>query len=83
MPQQAWIQNARLRDNILFAKPFDAHLYAKVVDACALKADLAMLAAGDQTEIGEKVSRGGHTPSHFCRNNVSQRRNALTYRASI
>ncbi|KAK3912845.1 Canalicular multispecific organic anion transporter 2 [Frankliniella fusca] len=54
VPQQAWIQNAKLRDNILFAKTYDPHLYTKVVDACALKADLAMLAAGDQTEIGEK-----------------------------
>ncbi|KAE8736524.1 ABC-transporter, subfamily C member 18, partial [Frankliniella occidentalis] len=54
VPQQAWIQNATLRDNILFAKPYDAHQYAKVVDACALKPDLAMLAGGDQTEIGEK-----------------------------
>lgn len=52
--QQAWIQNATLRDNILFGKTFDKDLYEKVVEACALNADLAMLPAGDQTEIGEK-----------------------------
>ncbi|KAL3269849.1 hypothetical protein HHI36_008907 [Cryptolaemus montrouzieri] len=52
--QQAWIQNATLRDNILFGKSFDKKLYEKVIEACALKADLAMLPAGDQTEIGEK-----------------------------
>ncbi|XP_044754617.1 multidrug resistance-associated protein 1 isoform X4 [Coccinella septempunctata] len=52
--QQAWIQNATLRDNILFGKIYDKDLYDKVVEACALKADLAMLPAGDQTEIGEK-----------------------------
>lgn len=52
--QQAWIQNATLRDNILFGKNFDKLLYEKVVEACALKPDFEMLPAGDQTEIGEK-----------------------------
>uniref|UniRef100_A0A336KSQ1 ABC-type glutathione-S-conjugate transporter n=1 Tax=Culicoides sonorensis TaxID=179676 RepID=A0A336KSQ1_CULSO len=54
VPQQAWIQNATLRDNILFARPFDKKRYEKVVHACALKADIDMLPDGDQTEIGEK-----------------------------
>ncbi|KAJ1525343.1 hypothetical protein ONE63_010161 [Megalurothrips usitatus] len=54
VPQQAWIQNAKLRDNILFAKPYDEQRYARVVDACALRSDLDMLVGGDQTEIGEK-----------------------------
>jgi ATP-binding cassette subfamily C (CFTR/MRP) protein 1 len=53
--QQAWIQNATLKDNILFGKREDTKLYKKVIDACALKQDLDILAAGDQTEIGEKV----------------------------
>ncbi|CAH1105174.1 unnamed protein product [Psylliodes chrysocephalus] len=52
--QQAWIQNATLRDNILFGKSYDKALYNDVVEACALKPDLDMLPAGDQTEIGEK-----------------------------
>ncbi|XP_055859162.1 ATP-binding cassette sub-family C member 3-like [Episyrphus balteatus] len=54
VPQQAWMQNATLRDNILFGKPYDRKRYNRVVDACALRADFQMLAAGDQTEIGEK-----------------------------
>lgn len=54
VPQQAWIQNATLKDNILFSKPFDKKHYDRVVEACALKPDLEMLPAGDQTEIGEK-----------------------------
>lgn len=53
--QQAWIQNATLRDNILFGKPFDPVRYDKVIDACALRPDLEILPAGDKTEIGEKV----------------------------
>ncbi|OXA43509.1 multidrug resistance-associated protein 1 [Folsomia candida] len=52
--QQAWIQNATLRDNILFGKPFDPVRYDKVIDACALRPDLEILPAGDKTEIGEK-----------------------------
>lgn len=52
--QQAWIQNATLKDNILFGKPLNSELYEKVIEACALKPDLEMLPGGDQTEIGEK-----------------------------
>lgn len=52
--QQAWIQNCSLQDNILFGKPMQKALYDRVIVACALKPDLEMLPAGDQTEIGEK-----------------------------
>ncbi|XP_076266255.1 multidrug resistance-associated protein 1-like isoform X2 [Rhynchophorus ferrugineus] len=52
--QQAWIQNATLRDNILFGKTYDKKVYDKVIEACALKPDFQMLPGGDQTEIGEK-----------------------------
>lgn len=52
--QQAWIQNATLKDNILFGKPFDKRRYDHIIEACALKPDFEMLPAGDQTEIGEK-----------------------------
>ena len=55
VPQQAWIQNATLRDNILFGKEFDAKKYDKILEACALKPDLEILPGGDMTEIGEKV----------------------------
>ena len=53
--QQAWIQNATLRDNILFSGEFLDSIYHDVVDACALQQDLDMLQAGDHTEISEKV----------------------------
>lgn len=52
--QQAWIQNATLKDNILFGKPYNKKSYDHVVEACALKPDFDMLPAGDMTEIGEK-----------------------------
>ncbi|KAJ2808048.1 hypothetical protein H4R21_000229, partial [Coemansia helicoidea] len=54
VPQQPWIMNATLRDNILFGHRFDQAFYDRVIDACALRQDLDMLPAGDMTEIGEK-----------------------------
>ena len=52
--QEPWIQNATLRQNILFGQPFNADRYARVVSACALDTDLGMLEAGDATLIGER-----------------------------
>ncbi|OTF77184.1 hypothetical protein BLA29_002535 [Euroglyphus maynei] len=52
--QQAWIQNATLRDNILFGKAFVKSRYDSIIDMCTLKPDIAILPGGDQTEIGEK-----------------------------
>lgn len=54
--QQPWIQNSSLRDNIIFGKQFDRKYYDKIIEACALIKDLAILPNGDATEIGEKVS---------------------------
>ncbi|CAG5136574.1 unnamed protein product, partial [Candidula unifasciata] len=54
VPQEAWIQNATLRDNILFGSEFHRRKYDKVIEACALKSDLEILQGGDRTEIGEK-----------------------------
>ncbi|TKR75880.1 hypothetical protein L596_017111 [Steinernema carpocapsae] len=54
VPQQAWIQNGTLKDNILFGAFLDGRLYKDVIEACALGPDLELLTAGDATEIGEK-----------------------------
>ncbi|KAL9833557.1 ATP-binding cassette sub-family C member 3 isoform 2-T2 [Geothlypis trichas] len=54
VPQQAWIQNATLKDNILFGQAPNEEKYQDALEACALKADLEVLPGGDQTEIGEK-----------------------------
>ncbi|XP_059928734.1 canalicular multispecific organic anion transporter 1 isoform X3 [Gadus macrocephalus] len=54
VPQQAWIQNATLRDNILFGGPHDSDRFQGVLDACALGPDLELLPGRDLTEIGEK-----------------------------
>lgn len=52
--QAAWLLNDSIRNNIVFASPFNQDRYDKVVDACGLTKDFQILAAGDQTEIGEK-----------------------------
>ncbi|KAF8928328.1 hypothetical protein BGZ58_009738 [Dissophora ornata] len=54
VPQQAWIINATVRDNILFGKPFDQEKYDRIIFASGLQPDMEMLGAGDQTEIGER-----------------------------
>uniref|UniRef100_A0A8C2F3V1 ABC-type glutathione-S-conjugate transporter n=1 Tax=Cyprinus carpio TaxID=7962 RepID=A0A8C2F3V1_CYPCA len=54
VPQQAWIQNASLQDNILFGREKKESWYQRVLEACALLPDLDNLPAGDTTEIGEK-----------------------------
>ncbi|KAJ1719186.1 hypothetical protein LPJ53_006005, partial [Coemansia erecta] len=54
VPQQPWIMNATLRDNILFGHRLDQAFYDRVIEACALGPDLEMLPGGDMTEIGEK-----------------------------
>eukprot|EP00094_Tigriopus_californicus_P002270 TCALIF_02191-PA protein Name:"Similar to ABCC1 Multidrug resistance-associated protein 1 (Gallus gallus)" AED:0.28 eAED:0.28 QI:0/0.14/0/0.75/0.28/0.25/8/0/1220 len=54
VPQQAWMQNATLKNNILFGKELNGKKYAHIVDSCALKSDIQILPGGDTTEIGEK-----------------------------
>ncbi|CAE6404190.1 unnamed protein product [Rhizoctonia solani] len=52
--QEAWIQNATIKENILFGTEHDEQRYKKVVFQCGLETDLKLLKCGDQTEVGEK-----------------------------
>jgi ABC-type multidrug transport system fused ATPase/permease subunit len=52
--QSSWIQNATVRDNIIFGSKFDDVKYKETLEACALYSDLKILPAGDETEIGER-----------------------------
>ncbi|KAM9012498.1 multidrug resistance-associated protein 1 isoform 5-T5 [Ara ararauna] len=54
VPQQAWVQNATLQDNIIFGREMNESRYKHVIEACALLPDIEILPAGDKTEIGEK-----------------------------
>ena len=50
--QIPWIENATIRDNILFGLPMDYDRYKKVLGGCALEKDLEMLEDGELTDIG-------------------------------
>lgn len=50
--QIPWIENASIKENILFGLPFDSGRYQDVLKACALEKDLEILPDGDQTDIG-------------------------------
>ncbi|CAO2585581.1 ATP-binding cassette sub-family C member 2, partial [Lemmus lemmus] len=54
VPQQSWIQNGTVKDNILFGSEFNEKKYQQVLEACALLPDLEMLPGRDLAEIGEK-----------------------------
>ncbi|XP_068386498.1 ATP-binding cassette sub-family C member 3 isoform X5 [Eschrichtius robustus] len=54
VPQQAWIQNCTLQENVLFGQALDPKRYRQALEACALLADLEVLPGGGKTEIGEK-----------------------------
>ncbi|EIW71535.1 hypothetical protein TREMEDRAFT_42903 [Tremella mesenterica DSM 1558] len=54
VPQQAWLQNASIKDNIIFSSPWSEARYQAVIEACSLLPDLEVLEDGDETEIGEK-----------------------------
>ncbi|KAG8710747.1 hypothetical protein FRC09_020949 [Ceratobasidium sp. 395] len=53
-PQQAWIQNMTLRQNVTFGKEDVQERFTQVVNACALRPDIEMLYDGEKTEIGER-----------------------------
>ncbi|RXK42573.1 metal resistance protein ycf1 [Tremella mesenterica] len=58
--QTSWILSATVKDNIVFGHRFDPVFYDQVLDACALRSDLAVLPQGHMTEVGEKgVSLSG------------------------
>ena len=59
VPQNAWIRNNTLRNNVTLTdavsgSELDLVRYEKVLQCCALNVDLRELPAGDETELGEK-----------------------------
>ena len=62
-PQQPWIFNATVRENITFGSkfPFSVSWYNTVLQACSLTRDLDLLQHGDRTVLGERgiVLSGG------------------------
>ncbi|KAF3938774.1 hypothetical protein ABW19_dt0201520 [Dactylella cylindrospora] len=52
--QIPWIENATIKDNIVFGLPLDETRYNEVIRVCSLKKDMEMLEDGDSTAIGEQ-----------------------------
>ncbi|KAF8434986.1 hypothetical protein L210DRAFT_3551531 [Boletus edulis BED1] len=68
--QTAWIQNATIRENICFGRPFEEDRYWKAVRDSCLESDLQMLPSCDLTEVGEKgipLSGGQKQRINICR----------------
>lgn len=51
--QTPWLQNETIKNNILFSSEYEEARYKRVIEACCLPVDLAELADGDETEVGE------------------------------
>ncbi|KIJ66691.1 hypothetical protein HYDPIDRAFT_26121 [Hydnomerulius pinastri MD-312] len=68
--QSAWIQNATIRDNVCFGRPFEEERYWNAVRDACLEPDLQMLPNYDLTEVGEKgisLSGGQKQRINICR----------------
>jgi ABC-type multidrug transport system fused ATPase/permease subunit len=46
VPQSAWLQNASVRENILFGLPYNKERYSQTLEACSLLSDLLILEDG-------------------------------------
>ncbi|XP_055848005.1 probable multidrug resistance-associated protein lethal(2)03659 [Episyrphus balteatus] len=59
-PQEPWIFEGSIRDNIIFIEKFNEERYKEVVKVCALQRDIDAFRYGDSTIIGERgVSLSG------------------------
>lgn len=53
-PQEAWIMNGSVRDNIILDGRYDEPWYETVIESCGLKDDFLQLSSGDQTLVGDR-----------------------------
>lgn len=54
VPQCSWLQNATLKDNIIFGNNYNEIIYKNILNACGLDVDIDLLPGDDLTRIGEK-----------------------------
>lgn len=52
----AWIQNATLKDNVVFGQPWNEERYWQALQDASLMPDLEILPDGDLTEVSHKSS---------------------------
>lgn len=66
-PQQPWIFNATVRQNILFGQPYLEQKYSECVRCCGLDKDFTLLKDGDLTLVGEKgIALSGGQKARVC-----------------
>mmetsp|Transcript_5656 Transcript_5656/g.12347 ORF Transcript_5656/g.12347 Transcript_5656/m.12347 type:complete len:1360 (-) Transcript_5656:160-4239(-) len=53
-PQDPWIMNGTVKENILLGKGYVSELYSNVIHACGLNVDLAQLPSGEDTIVGDR-----------------------------
>jgi ABC-type bacteriocin/lantibiotic exporter with double-glycine peptidase domain len=53
-PQEAWLLNTSLVDNITFGSEYDEKKYKQIIRVCALERDISLMPNGDKTEIIER-----------------------------
>ena len=53
-PQDPWIMDGTVRENIVLGRPFNADFYDSIVNACGLNVDFAQLRDGEDTIVGDR-----------------------------
>lgn len=66
-PQQPWVFNGTIRQNILFGEAFAEKRYLECVRACDLEKDFSLLKLGENTKVGEKgIALSGGQKARVC-----------------
>jgi ATP-binding cassette subfamily C (CFTR/MRP) protein 4 len=53
-PQDPWIMDGTVKENILLGLPYEAEFYSEVINACGLNVDFAQLRRGEETIVGDR-----------------------------
>ena len=75
-PQQPWVENGTLRENVLFGESWDPRRYREAIYVSGLSDDLKQLPLGELTELGESgytLSGGQQTRVSVARCTYSER----------
>ncbi|ORX56503.1 P-loop containing nucleoside triphosphate hydrolase protein [Piromyces finnis] len=54
IPQEPWIINGTIQDNIIFGQSFNEERYNKIIDLCLLSRDISIFPQGDKTELTDR-----------------------------
>jgi ABC-type multidrug transport system fused ATPase/permease subunit len=75
-PQEAFMINDTIRNNILFGTPLDLPWYHQVLQACGLLEDLKQLDDGDSTQVRLGMNLSGGQKQRICLARCVYRRDA-------